>query len=132
MVWLWDARTGRPRGEPLIGHQGGVNAVTLGEIDGEPVVVFGSSDKTVRLWDARTGRPHGEPLEGHRGRVFAVALGEVGGESVVVSGGEDETVRLWNAHLLRTVPLRSSVTCLAMGKNSVAVGADYGLMMLDF
>ena len=36
---LWDARSGRPRGQPLKGHTGSVNAVALGEVDGEPVVV---------------------------------------------------------------------------------------------
>ena len=31
-----------------------MNAVALGEVDGEPVVVSGSLDQTVRLWDARS------------------------------------------------------------------------------
>jgi uncharacterized protein (DUF779 family) len=133
---LWDARTGQLRGEPLTGHTSNVKAVALGEADGAPVVVSGSDDKTVRLWDARTGRPRGEPLTGHNGSVYAVALGEVDGEPVVVSGSYDGTVRLWDAHshsLMRIVPLRSGITALAMGKDSeVAVGAERGLMVLDF
>ena len=31
-VRLWDARTGAPRGEPLLGHERGVNAVAFGAI----------------------------------------------------------------------------------------------------
>jgi WD40 repeat protein len=135
-VRLWDARTGRPRWAPL-NHTSGVTALALGEVDGEPVVVSGnSSDKTVRLWDARTGRPRGEPLTGHADWVSAVALGKVDGEPVVVSGSHDDSVRLWDARshrLLQTVPLRSHITGLAMGKDSaLVVGADGGLLVLDF
>ena len=89
----------------------------------------------MRLWDARSGR-RGLPLDGHTDDVTAVALGEVDGEPVVVSGGLDETVRLWDARshvLLRIVPLRSLVTALTMGRDSVvALGGHLGLMVLDF
>jgi WD40 repeat protein len=47
----------RTRGELLIGHSGSVNAVALGEVNGEPVVVSGADDEMVRLWDAHTGQP---------------------------------------------------------------------------
>ena len=113
-----------------------MSAVALGEVDGEPVVVSGGWDHTVRLWDARSGPPHGQPLKGHTGRVSAVAMGEVEGEPVVVSGSLDETVRLWDARshaLLRTVPLRSPVNALTVGRDSVvALGGHRGLMVLDF
>jgi WD40 repeat protein len=95
----------------------------------------GSGDWTVRLWDARTGQARSEPLTGHENYVNAVAMGEVDGEPVVVSGSSDGIMRLWDARsqsLLRIVPLRSKVTSLAMGKDSVvAVGAHRGLMVLD-
>jgi WD40 repeat protein len=110
--------------------------VALGEVDGEPVVVSGSRDKTVRLWDGRTGRPRGEPMTGHTGSVSAVALGEVDGEPVVVSGSIDTTVQLWDGRTLsslRVVPLGSEVRGLAMGKDSaLAVSATRGLLVLDF
>ena len=47
------------------GHTTPVSAVALGEVDGEPVVVSGSDDETVRLWDARSGQRRGGPLKGH-------------------------------------------------------------------
>jgi WD40 repeat protein len=121
-VRLWDARTGRPRGEPLTGHSGSVTAVALGEVDGEPVVVSGSEDRTVRLWDARTGRPRGELQIGHAGMVLAVVLGEVNGEPVVVSASSsDKTVRLWDARTGRRLG-EPSLTCHTGPVNAVALG----------
>ncbi|MGH8904472.1 MAG: hypothetical protein ACRDYA_23010, partial [Egibacteraceae bacterium] len=38
-VRVWDARTGRPRGQPLTGHTNRVTAVALGAIDDTPVIV---------------------------------------------------------------------------------------------
>jgi WD domain, G-beta repeat len=100
-VRVWDARSGRPRGEPLAGHDGSAVAVALGEIDGEPVIVSGGDDQTVRVWDARSGRPRGKPLtvqarEG-LGNGVKVALGQIDGEPVIVSGSDDGTVRVWDA-----------------------------------
>lgn len=37
----------REKGNPFL---------TLGEVDGEPMVVSGGTDDTVQLWDGRTGR----------------------------------------------------------------------------
>jgi WD40 repeat protein len=76
-VRLWDAGTGRPLGEPLVGHSGAVTSVALG-VDaangGRLVVASGSEDKTVRLWDMGGGRPLGERLVGRSGAA-RVALG---------------------------------------------------------
>ena len=73
-----------------------MNAVALGTLAGEQVIVSGGGDGTVRVW-AADGSPRGEPLRGHHGSVSAVALGTLAGEQVIVSGGGDGTVRVWAA-----------------------------------
>ena len=55
--WLWDARSGAPQGEPLTGHNRDVLSVAFGEIDGQPLVVSGGHDGTVRLWHASGNGP---------------------------------------------------------------------------
>jgi len=89
--------------------RGPVHAVAMGEMDGEPVVVTGSFDHTVRLWDPATGQSLGEPLIGHTGMVWTVAMGEVDGEPVVVSGAFDGTVCLWDARKGKPIFSLSSV-----------------------
>ena len=56
-------------------HEGSISAVAWGTIDGEPVVVSGSLDHTVRLWEARTGAARGNPLQGHTGWGHSGGLG---------------------------------------------------------
>ncbi len=88
--------------QTLTGHTGAVLAVAFGVIDGDPVIVSGGRDGTVRLWDARTGQARGQPLTAHIGGAEAVAFGVIDGDPVIVSGGEDATVRLWDARTSRT------------------------------
>ncbi|MFB7137981.1 WD40 repeat domain-containing protein [Streptomyces sp. NPDC056237] len=96
LVQVWDVATGRPVGEPLTGHTDTVRAVATAMVDGRPVAVTGSDDKTVRMWDLTTGRPVGEPLTGHTGGVLAVATATVDGRPVAVTGSDDKTVRMWD------------------------------------
>ncbi|MGW1107542.1 WD40 repeat domain-containing protein [Streptomyces sp. NPDC002540] len=95
--------TGRPVGEPLTGHTGGVLAVATAMVDGRPVAITGSDDKTVRMWDLATGRPVGEPLTGHTGWASAVATATVDGRPVAITGSWDETVRMWDLTTGRSV-----------------------------
>ena len=55
-----------PVGDPFTGHGGPVNAVAAAELDGRPVVISGSNDRTVRVWDLATGDPGRRPV--HRPR----------------------------------------------------------------
>ena len=68
--------------------------MAVGELQGRPIVVSGSSDSTVRVWDRGTGNPVGDPFTRHTDQITAVAVGEVDGRPVVVSGSRDRTVRV--------------------------------------
>ena len=69
--------------------------MAVAELDGRPVVVSGSGDRTVRVWDLATGAPVGDPFAGHTGHVRGGG-GGAGGRPVVISGGGDRTVRVWD------------------------------------
>ena len=57
-VRVWRLADGTPVGEPLTGHDGGVNAVAVGALpDGTPVIVSGGDDGTVRVWRLADGTP---------------------------------------------------------------------------
>ena len=91
-----DLATGQPAGAPFTGHTDFVSAVATAQLDGRPVVISGSNDKTVRVWDLATGNPIGAPFTGHTGAVYAVAAAQLDGRPMVVSGSGDGTVRVWD------------------------------------
>jgi WD40 repeat protein len=91
-VRLWDPRTGRPIGTPLLGHTGGVLSVAY-SADGKRLA-SASSDMSARLWDAGSGQPIGAPLLGHTGPVLCVAFSPDGRR--LASASWDNSVRLWD------------------------------------
>ncbi len=90
---LWDAATGRPRGEPLR-HDYPVWAVAFSP-DGRTVLTGGGDDEHntggARLWDAATGRPLGPPVP-DTGEVGAVAFSPDGQTFLTVGPRQ---ARLW-------------------------------------
>ncbi len=58
----WWRGTLRSDARRLTGHNGSVRAVVSVLIDGEPVIISGGADGSVRLWDARTGTQRGDTL----------------------------------------------------------------------
>jgi len=94
-IRLWDAKTGRPIGQPLRGHKAEIWAVAFSS--NNRTVISGSGDKTVRLWDIGTDSPIGQPLRQHKTEVRSVAFNSDG--RIIVSGGEDKTVRLWDSSI---------------------------------
>ena len=65
---VWRLADGAPVGEPLTGHDGGVNAVAVGGAAGRHPghrQRRRRDDGTVRVWRLADGTPVGEPLTGH-------------------------------------------------------------------
>lgn len=85
-VRLWDAATGAPRGEPLTGHRGSVNAVAFGTVEGRAVVASGGDDGTVRVWETTSGAELAVPVLDPAQAVVVVPGGlVVGAGSAVVA-----------------------------------------------
>lgn len=87
-IRVWDIQSGRPVGQPMIGHYSIVTSLTNLD-DGK--VISGSEDKTIRIWDIATGQQVRE-LKGHAHWVSSVVVDD----GLVISASRDETIRVWD------------------------------------
>ena len=98
---LWDAKTGRQDGEPLIHQEGYVYFGVAFSKDGSRIVAAGN-DPTIRLWNAKTRELLGEldmskVLKGD-GDIVSVAFSPSSPDgSIIVAGTKEQGVWLWNA-----------------------------------
>ncbi len=113
---MWSARWASWRYQPphqtLTGHTEWVSAVAVAELDGRPVVISGSGDRTVRVWDLATGTPLSRPFTGHTDWVRAVAVAKLDNRPVAISGSTDGTVRMWD--LVKRQPVRGIVRAVRL------------------
>jgi WD40 repeat protein len=100
---LWDLGTRQPIGF-LAGHEENVNGVAATTVNGRPVAVTTSDDRTVRVWDLDTQMQIGEPLTGHTSQVGPVATATLSGIPIAVTfGRNDITLRAWNLRDMRPI-----------------------------
>jgi WD40 repeat protein len=103
-------------------------------VEGRPVAVTGSNDKTVRVWDLTAGEQVGGPLTGHTAAVRAVVTAVVEGRPVAVTGSNDKTVRVWDLTAGEQVgqelvfPERTAVAVAADGKLVVGFGQEVAVL----
>jgi WD40 repeat protein len=125
MVQLWDAATGKLRGEP---HWYRGWAIVAAFSPDSKTVLTPSLWPTACLLDVATCLPRGEPLK-HEGDVLAVAYGPDG--KTVLTGSADKTARLWDAATGQPIgpPLRHPDPVLAValspdGKTAATASKD--------
>jgi WD40 repeat protein len=91
-VRLYDTRTWRPHGRPLVAHTGAV--VTLNFSPDGQTLATTSDDGTTRLWDVAAARPIGTALPGLAQHTVAAAF--VGGGRHLVTVYDNGRGYLWD------------------------------------
>ncbi|WP_433120341.1 caspase family protein [Micromonospora sp. CA-246542] len=119
--WAEWSKTGAHR--RLLGHEGWVTAVAVGELDGRPIAVSGDDRGSVRVWDLTINQQIGSPLEGGpegTDGITAIALVEVDDYSLALLGTEDGTVRICDLSTGQEIP--TTLRGHTNGVTSIAVG----------
>ncbi|MBG0814914.1 WD40 repeat domain-containing protein [Planomonospora sp. ID82291] len=98
-IRVWDLAAHQLIGAPIpTGHTYGVRALTVGEVNGRPVVLTGGGydedgGGAVQVWDLRTHKPLGGRMR-YANWVGDIAIGHVAGKVVAVTGDGDGDVRM--------------------------------------
>jgi WD40 repeat protein len=96
-VRIWDLASGQPYGPPLAAGKGPVDEIACGQLDGRPIAVIVSGERTVlRVWDLVTGQPLGSPFGRKSAHVLDVAYANIDGHPVAVTASADGRVRVWD------------------------------------
>jgi WD40 repeat protein len=81
VVRLWDAKTLKPIGDPLRGHEASVLGVSF-SLDGSRLA-SAARDKTIHVWDVDKRSLIRQPLGGHGGEVWEAAFTDPDGKQLV-------------------------------------------------
>jgi len=98
-VGVWNARTGEPMLQPLLGHEGAVDSVTISP-NGQLIMSW-SCNCGVLSWDAHTGEPVGVLRDGSSGTSRAVVFSPDGSQLASMSFRESPGQDLYGRAILR-------------------------------
>ena len=94
---VWDLRSGRPLGEPLVSSGQKIVAVMTATLsDGRVVVTAADKAGTVRTWDLASRAPVGVPLPCGPGMALGLAAALVGERVLGLATGTDSGLQLWD------------------------------------
>lgn len=125
VIYRWNITDDDLTGQ-YIGHEGAVTSMTFGARDGDPLLISGSLDRSVRVWNLDSTEEI-NVITGHTGVVMDVAVSSNGlyiasstGDSVLTSDPddlEDRSIRIWDLtsgmELQRFVPNGGYVRAIA-------------------
>ncbi|KAI5818390.1 WD40-repeat-containing domain protein [Pyronema omphalodes] len=97
-VRIWNTKTRRARGEPLIGHTGSVLCLQFDESPEEDVIISGSSDSCVIVWRFSTGEKLQVLQAAHGNSVLNLRFNK----KWLVTCSKDHTIKAWNRRPLHT------------------------------
>jgi WD40 repeat protein len=134
-IRVWDVKTRRQIGPPLVGHGSNVYALVF-SVDGEYLASV-SSDRTLRFWNLKQQRLLGQPLRGFGTSALAISTD---GRLMAV-GGYEGTISLWSTErwdfsiqhrLARLLDHGSSVSSLTFSDDSsrIITGDEDGNLRL--
>ncbi|KAI1295855.1 Notchless -like protein 1 [Halotydeus destructor] len=121
LVLVWDPKTGKQAGPPLVGHKQWVNSLAwepLHQNVQSRLLASGSKDATIRIFDTALGKTV-RVLSGHTQSVTSVRWG---GTGLIYSASQDRTVKVWRAE--------DGVMCRSLEGhahwvNTLALSTDY-------
>lgn len=124
-VRIWEAKSGKPIGEPLKGHTKWITALAwepifLTSASKAPRLASASKDNSVRIWNPRMRRIE-FALGGHTASVNALKWG---GDGIIYTASSDRTVKLWNSD---TGTMIRSLDAHAHWVNTLALNTDFVL-----
>jgi len=138
VLYLLDAKTGQPIGQPLVGHTNNINSVAFSQ-DGSRIV-SGDQDGTLLVWDSKTGQSIGQPLrnDDHRegyDAIHYVAFSPDGNR--IFSQHSDGMLRQWDANTgqLLSQPIKGhegkvNMIALSPDGNRIVSRTEYNMLQL--
>jgi len=114
-IYLWDARSGEPRGK-LTGHQGGVCGLAFTHDDQR--LASAGADRTIRVWSV-VEQAELQSVQGHAGEGRVLAYLPDG--RTLASGCQESVACLWDLTIARSTITHTNLTISYGGGSQAAV-----------